>query len=119
MATTISGQVKAIAAKAGVKRLSLLRPNVYYVGEPNLGSIVERRGDRCWLVISSRGQVGTSRLTRAFELAQAQATEMETLVAEVEAMTDDQLHAALADPNTEYVRRQHVIAVRIFRGIDR
>ncbi|MEV6879130.1 hypothetical protein [Amycolatopsis sp. NPDC051128] len=115
----ISARVKTIAAKAGVERMNELRPGVYYVGQPNLGTIVERLSATAWRLTSTRGSSISRTLTRAFEIAQREAADMEAIVAKVDAMTDAELHEALRTPGLNYTLRQHVIAARIRRGIDR
>jgi hypothetical protein len=114
----ISTRVKNIAKRAGVERLSELRPGFYCVGKPNLGSIVERCGSG-WLVSSTRSQSVARTLTRAFEVAQRYADTVEAIAAEADAMTDAELHEAVRTPGLDYTLRQYVIAARIKRGIDR
>jgi hypothetical protein len=113
----ISTRVQAIATKAGVERLSELRANVYYVGQPNIGTVVGRLG-RGWEWMSPRGSGHVRTLTRAFEIAQREAAALEAIVAKVEAMTDAEVRAAAVDMNRRYLLRQRAIAELTVRGID-
>lgn len=101
----VTAAMKRKAADAG------LNVDLYLdgLGRYHAGIVLIWKVGGSWRGISDTGEWHTSSLTRAFQLAARLNTERETMIAELTAMTDDQLQELVLDPTAEYMRVQYAM----------